>query len=98
VAVYKAIADGRLKSREMVITRRVMRINAEEMKEFEISRCARADFTHLLKESGAFETVWQLSRAFPLSGEKVSQAKRGSPKVVDIKVSRTAGVVSEDWL
>jgi hypothetical protein len=39
-----------------------------------------------------------LSRAFPFSGEKLSQAKRGSPKVVDLKVSRTAGVVSKDWL
>jgi hypothetical protein len=30
--------------------------------------------------------------------ERVSQAKRGSPKVVDVKVSRTGGGVSEDWL
>jgi excisionase family DNA binding protein len=38
VAVYKAIADGRLKSREMVLTRRVLRINAEEVKGFKVSK------------------------------------------------------------
>jgi len=41
-----------------------------------------------------------LSRAFPFSGGKVSQAKRGSPKVVDVKVGDTAQGVAlhMDWL
>jgi hypothetical protein len=38
-----------------------------------------------------------LSRAFPFSGKKVSQAKRGSPKVVEGRPDRP-GVVSKDWL
>jgi hypothetical protein len=36
--------------------------------------------------------------AHSLAPERLSQAKRGSPKVVDVKVSRTAGIVSKDWL
>jgi hypothetical protein len=52
----------------------------------------------LNRRDPSFRTCFRASRAFPFSGEKVSQAKRGSPKVVDVKVSRTAGVVSKDWL
>jgi hypothetical protein len=40
------------------------------------------------------------SRAFPFSGEKVSRAKRDSPKVVNVKVGQTAEGVAlrGDWL
>jgi excisionase family DNA binding protein len=37
-AVYNAIAEGRLKSHEMVLPRRVLRINAQEVKEFKVSK------------------------------------------------------------
>lgn len=38
MAVYKAIAEGRLKSHKMVLSRRVLRINAQEVKEFRVSK------------------------------------------------------------
>jgi excisionase family DNA binding protein len=37
-AVYKAIAQGRLKSREMVLPRRALRINVEDVKKFRVSK------------------------------------------------------------
>jgi excisionase family DNA binding protein len=37
-AVYNAIAEGRLKSHKMVLPKPVVRINAQEVKEFEVSK------------------------------------------------------------